>query len=399
MNLPETSEQIKAIIQGTDESVVQVLGRARLPATGVIWAREGDHALVVTANHVVEHGRSLRVALAGGEPIAAQIVGRDPQLDLALLRIERTAAPAEWAKGEDLPPVGELVLALGRPFTSIEASLGIIRGPATRETRRDSVSSHDEPSAEESDLEEAPNEENSPLNADEYDAEDPWQDTIEKLSRSAERAVQHAEEIARRAVRNFEIRYEADEDRWPPDRRRRRRHRHPRHHRGRSFRPFLPLPIGSIPLDLTLYPGFSGGPVLNMSGQVLGIQTSAFGNSYLLPHSILQEACAAFRQQKTSAKRAFMGVSGQSVRLPATVVSEQGQDSGLLLTSIRAGSAAEAAGLMLGDILLSLDGERVSTLHELNAVLTVDRIGRPLPLRLVRAGGSLEASIQLGERH
>ena len=398
MNLPETSEQIKAIIQGADESVVQVLGRSRLPATGVIWAREADHALVVTANHVVEHGHSLRVALASGEPIAAQIVGRDPQLDLALLRMDRIAAPAVWAKSEDVPPVGELVLALGRPFTAIEASLGIIRGPAIGETRREEVSSADEPSGEESDFEETPNEEESPLVSDEYDADDPWQDTIEKLSRSAERAVQQAEEIARRAVRNFEIRYEDEADRWPPDRRRRRRHRRRRHHRGRQFRPFLPLPIGSIPLDLTLYPGFSGGPVLNMAGQVLGIQTSAFGNSYLLPRSILQEACDALRQPKTGAKRAFMGVSGQSVRLPAPVASEQGQDSGLLLSSIRAGSAAEAAGLMLGDILLSLDGERVTTLHELNAVLTADRIGRPLPLRLVRAGGSLEVTIQLGAR-
>ena len=152
------------------------------------------------------------------------------------------------------------------------------------------------------------------------------------------------------------------------------------------------------PTDLTLYPGFSGGPLLRLDGRALGINTSAYGNSFALPLSILRETVQALQAHKPTPKRAFLGVSGQSVRLPAALTSELGQEAGLLLTSIQSGSAAETAGLLLGDTLLSLDGERVTTLGELHAALTAERIGQSLATHLVRAGGLMEISVQLGER-
>ena len=401
MKLHEQSQQLSALIQGAGASIVQVLARARLPASAVVWSSEGDRALLLTANHVIEHGHSVRVTLADGERIAASIVGRDPKNDLALLQISRAARPAAWADDAEAPPVGEIVLAVGRPFGSLEASLGIIRAPALSQTKKDDVAPKSE-NAEGEDTESTDSQgsTSAPPWSDDFDVDDPWQDTIEKLGRSAERAVQHAEEIARRAVRNFELRYENEEDEWdfPPRRRRRHPRRHPHRHMARAVRHLRRAPTGALPTDLTLYPGFSGGPLLRLDGRVLGINTSAYGNSFALPLSILRETVEALQTREPTPKRAFLGVSGQSVRLPAALASELEQEAGLLLTSIQGGSAAEAAGLLLGDILLSLDGERVMTLGELHAVLTAERIGRSLTTRLVRAGGLMELNVQLGER-
>ena len=401
MKFHEQPQQLSTLIQGADASIVQVLARARLPASGVVWSSEGDHALLLTANHAIEHGHSLRVTLADGERIAASIVGRDPKNDLALLQIPRAAQAADWADDAEAPPVGEIVLAVGRPFGSLEASLGIIRAPAIGQSRKDGEAPNSKNIAG-ADTESADSQGNAdaPSWSEDFDVDDPWQDTIEKLGRSAERAVQHAEEIARRAVRNFELRYENEEDEWdfPPRRRHRPARRHSRRHMARAFRHIRNVPTGALPTDLTLYPGFSGGPLLRLDGHALGINTSAYGNSFALPLSILRETVQALQAHKPTPKRAFLGVSGQSVRLPAALASELGQEAGLLLTSIQSGSAAETAGLLLGDTLLSLDGERVTTLGELHAALTAERIGRSLVTRLVRAGGLMEVSVQLGER-
>lgn len=403
MNISKISSKIQALIQGTDESVVQVMGRARLPASGIVWSSEADHSLIITANHVVEHGHSLHICQSDGESITARFVGRDPGLDLALLRIDQRLPAAAWRTEESVLPVGELILALGRTHGSLEASLGIIRAPAIGDVHRTADAESAERSAAPPDGDDFTNEPWEPREEAEFDGEDPWQDTIEKLSRSAERAVHHAEEIARRAVRNLEFRDDFEEaDHRPPHRRNRRRPTMKRRRRMRFQPSLMETPVGALPLDITLYPGFSGGPLLNLSGQVIGINTSAFGNALSLPFSLLQPACAALqeqkKEQKTSVKRAFLGVSGQSVRLPAHAVREGQPESGLLLTAIQEGSAAETAGLLLGDVLLSLDDERISTLHELHAALTSDRIGRLIPLHLIRAGEIREVSIQLGER-
>ena len=104
-------------------AIVRVEGRRRLPASGVIWSADG---LIVTANHVVERDDGLKVGLDGGDSQEAELVGRDPASDIALLRVPASdlAAPA-WVGADDLN-VGNLVLALGRPGRTVQATLGII---------------------------------------------------------------------------------------------------------------------------------------------------------------------------------------------------------------------------------------------------------------------------------
>ena len=111
------------LVEQAAPHAVRVEGRRRQSATGIIYRRDG---LIVTASHVVERDENVRVGLADATTHAATLVGRDPGTDLALLRVEATDLPAAtWAQQDDLR-VGHLVLALGRPGKSVQATLGIL---------------------------------------------------------------------------------------------------------------------------------------------------------------------------------------------------------------------------------------------------------------------------------
>jgi len=112
-----------SLVESAGPHVVRVDGRRRLPATGVIYRADG---LIVTANHVVERDDNLSVGLSDGSSHTATLVGRDPDRDLALLRVQASDLPAAtWAAVDDLH-VGHLVLALGRPGKTVQATLGVI---------------------------------------------------------------------------------------------------------------------------------------------------------------------------------------------------------------------------------------------------------------------------------
>lgn len=104
-------------------SVVRVEARRRMAASGIVWNAEG---VIVTANHVVRQDEGISLGLADGSSVAATLVGRDPTTDIAVLKAEATglAAPA-WVRSDGLR-VGSLVLALGRPGQSVQATLGVI---------------------------------------------------------------------------------------------------------------------------------------------------------------------------------------------------------------------------------------------------------------------------------
>jgi S1-C subfamily serine protease len=102
---------------------VRVEGRRGLPASGVVWSAEGE---IVTASHVVTREEGLRVGLPSGDTVEARLVGRDPAADLAVLRASVTGLkPPAWLPIEDAR-VGHLVLALGRPGRTVQATLGVV---------------------------------------------------------------------------------------------------------------------------------------------------------------------------------------------------------------------------------------------------------------------------------
>ncbi|MFC1997225.1 S1C family serine protease [Chloroflexota bacterium] len=120
--LTNFSDALADAVDQAADSIVLVDGRNRFPASGILYAED----LVLTADHVLERDEGVRVVLADGKEIAADVTGRDPSSDLALLKLsESVEGSAEPFKGE--MRVGELVLALGRHSTKgIEASLGVV---------------------------------------------------------------------------------------------------------------------------------------------------------------------------------------------------------------------------------------------------------------------------------
>jgi len=153
-------------------------------------------------------------------------------------------------------------------------------------------------------------------------------------------------------------------------------------------------------LDLTLYPGFSGGPLVDARGSVVGLNTSGASRHRQLAipaKAVGHVVDVAVRHGRIP--QAFLGVGTQPVRLPEGFrpEGEQGQRTALIVVEVQAGSPA-SGGLLVGDILLSLDGTAVTDPLDLRAVLQPERIGQPVTARVIRAGRVMDVAVTIGER-
>ncbi len=151
--------------------------------------------------------------------------------------------------------------------------------------------------------------------------------------------------------------------------------------------------------DALMYPGFSGGPLVSAGGKFLGLNTSAMLRDITLSipaGTISRVADVLLRHGRV--RRGYLGVGAQTVRLPKAVGEQVGQETGLLLGSVEAGSPAERSGLFMGDTLLSLDGQRTAHLDDLLAALSGDRVGKTVPVRLLRGGQLTEVNVLVGEQ-
>ena len=119
----QLSDNMADLVEAASLSVLRVDARQRLPATGIAWSEN----LIVTAHHVVEVEDDIKIALADGSQISARLLGRDPHNDLAVLQVDATLNPADWAANNSLR-VGNLIMALGRPGEKIKATWGIVSG-------------------------------------------------------------------------------------------------------------------------------------------------------------------------------------------------------------------------------------------------------------------------------
>jgi S1-C subfamily serine protease len=295
--LQEVSDALATTVAAVSPGIVRVEARRRLPASGLVWSRDG---IIVTTHHVIEQDDNIRVGLHGGQTVAATLVGRDATTDLAVLRAASAELePPAWAEpaGSELR-VGHLVLALGRPGQRVQATLGIVSALG-----------------------------------------ESWRTPAGGL---IERYVQ---------------------------------------------------------TDIVMYPGFSGGPLVNMSGQVLGLNTSALlrERSLTIPLATLRRVSDMLLAHGR-VRRGYLGVSTQPVRLPAVLAERLGQETGLLLITVESNSPAEQGGLLLGDTLVALDGAPLRHPDDLLACLSTERIGTTVLVRMVRGGEVQERSIVIGER-
>jgi S1-C subfamily serine protease len=151
--------------------------------------------------------------------------------------------------------------------------------------------------------------------------------------------------------------------------------------------------------DVVMYPGFSGGPLVGASGAVLGLNTSALlqGVSVSIPTGTLKSVVATLLEHG-HVRRGFLGVGAQPVRLPDPIAQELDQETGLLLVSVEADSPAAKSGLVMGDTIVTFDGEAVRHMDDLQALLGGDRVGKAFPMRIVRGGDLREIKVTVGAR-
>ncbi|MDX1436657.1 MAG: trypsin-like peptidase domain-containing protein [Anaerolineales bacterium] len=158
---------------------------------------------------------------------------------------------------------------------------------------------------------------------------------------------------------------------------------------------------GHIRTDAIPYPGFSGGPLMDAAGRVLGINTSGLGmgQSLAIPTTVAWRAAASLAEHG-SVKRGFLGIRAQPVEVPAEAQKALGreQPTGLLLVGVEDGSPAAEGGLMVGDILVGIGGGAIFEHDELLARLAGDVVGQSTSIEIVRGGQRREVSVTVAER-
>jgi serine protease Do len=134
----------------------------------------------------------------------------------------------------------------------------------------------------------------------------------------------------------------------------------------------------AVQANITLLPGNSGGPLADAQGRVVGINSMVMGPGVAI-------AVPANTVKRFLAERApggpVLGVAGQPVELPS-----EPEGGGVLIAEVVDGSAAEAAGLLIGDVLLTVDGLPARNGDELLHALTARRPGEPRRLAVLRGG-------------
>lgn len=158
---------------------------------------------------------------------------------------------------------------------------------------------------------------------------------------------------------------------------------------------------GVVRSDVTLYPGFSGGPLLGADGRVVGLNTSnlARGLAVAIPHAVLSRVVEALSSGHGT-KRGYLGVATQPVRLPDGLRSALGltQETGLLIINVEADSPAEQAGLLLGDTLVAAGERETADISGLQDALGPGSADSQLALKVVRAGQLTNLTVTIGER-
>ena len=151
--------------------------------------------------------------------------------------------------------------------------------------------------------------------------------------------------------------------------------------------------------DAVMYPGFSGGPLIDAEQRVAGMNSSSLvaGLSLAVPAPTVRRVVEGVLSGRPE-RRGYLGITAQPVPLPEAVRQHLGQETGLLLTHVEAKSPAEKSRLIQGDTLVTLNGRPVRSLAELQAVLNGDQVGERVAARVVRAGAVRELDVTIGQR-
>ena len=154
-------------------------------------------------------------------------------------------------------------------------------------------------------------------------------------------------------------------------------------------------------LDVNLYPSQSGAAVVDVHGSLIGLATpgllrhSAVAIPPVTLHRVAQELL-----REGQIRQGYLGVGLQPVSIPEHLRAKLGNipDSGLIVLSVAGDSPAQQADLQLGDILISLDKNHLTSIEELQAILRGDIVGRSVSALLIRGGEPVEAQVVVAQR-
>ncbi len=261
-----------------------------------------DQGLILTNNHVISSADAIEVALADGRKLSAEVVGTDPESDLALLKIEATNLPSiTFAKTDELD-VGDIVLAIGNPF-----------GVGQTIT----------------------------------------QGIVSALGRN---------HLGINTYENF------------------------------------------IQTDASINPGNSGGALIDISGNLVGINSAIYsrnggsmGIGFAIPISIAKQVMEQIAVEGV-VTRGWVGVEAQNLNTELAESFGLPSINGALIAGIIPNSPAERAGLRAGDVLIAINDKPVINSATMLNLIAVLKPNKKADLKIIRAGKQIEIAILIGKR-
>jgi S1-C subfamily serine protease len=156
-----------------------------------------------------------------------------------------------------------------------------------------------------------------------------------------------------------------------------------------------------VRLDVSIQPTAVGGAVVDAAGKIFGVITPRFGRfgSTLTPAATVNNVVDTLLE-KGRIPRGYLGVGLQPVRVPEALRQSLNREerTAAIVLEIEPNSPANRAGLMIGDIIVSLGGNNVSRLEDIHSKLHGSAIGKPFAIGFVRGGALQEAEITVAER-
>lgn len=154
-----------------------------------------------------------------------------------------------------------------------------------------------------------------------------------------------------------------------------------------------PWSDSQIITDVRLNRGYSGGPLLDASGNMIGMNAAYFSNrGVAIPVGVLTTVVQQILSNG-SVKRAYLGIVSNPISLPEEIARETGQSEGLIVLQVEQGTPAKKAGVAVGDIIVNVNSTKVESFNDLFRVLNGDLIGKEVELSVLRGEKETKLSV------
>ena len=152
--------------------------------------------------------------------------------------------------------------------------------------------------------------------------------------------------------------------------------------------------------DASINPGNSGGPLIDLDGNVIGINTAiaeiGSGVGFAIPMEMATQIADSLIDEGT-VERGWLGVGIQSLTPELAVSFAVSREEGVLVNNVDAGTPADKAGLLQGDIIISYDGQIVLDSKSLQKLVAESRIGKSVRLKIIREGIEKTVFVEVGK--